>query len=564
MRENTLKRLLFFFLAVVFSIALMFAFIELPVWLDSLMQDHLGFPGIDHGAGEESRYLANLWIDAMYLRWIGYISLALVILFIVLGFITRKSGWAWAGAVTIFLPVFGQFAYSMFFLSGLGVLRAAWFPFMDISWNVLDLGKVIYVPYWILLWFFRQFGWYAHDFIAWLLMATGAFLFVWGVMEWLHARFGNKGVAMSTIYKISRHPQYLGWIIWSYGFMLFSMYFNNMKKSWGVATSLPWLLMTMIIIAICLLEELKMQEKYGDNYNVYRRRTPFLFPLPKWLKELVRVPARMIIRKKTPESRLDILKIIGVYTLMLVLVSLIWVEFPKHNVSIGGPALKVEFPRDSVFKEINMPGQSRRDFDGHIRRIRDHAKNATDILEALIQHPIPEIREFSIYALGNLGTTGATKELIARIQDENGRVRNAAIQTLGKLKAMEATPALVEALKDPAFDGYRNSIYHALAETGGKEAIPLLVEGLSKPPWYQQNAAMNALYEIDPDTCFPHLVEALGSTEFQIRRNAVMQLLRDKRPEAIQPLRSITRDPDFETRFYAREAIKMIEAEMKE
>ena len=564
MRKNTIRRLLFLLLAVVFSVALMFAFIELPVWLDALLQDRVGFPGMDQGAGEEARYLTNLWIDAMYLRWIGYISLALIILFIFLGFITRKSGWAWAGALTIFLPVFGQFAYSMFFLSGLGVLRAAWFPFMDISWNMLDLGNVIYVPYWVLLWFFRQFGWYAHDFIAWLLMASGAFLFVWGVMEWLYSRFGSKGVAISSIYKISRHPQYLGWIIWSYGFMLFSMYLNDMKKSWGVSTSLPWLLMTMIIIAICLLEELKMNEKYGDDYNAYRQKTPFLFPLPHWLKELIRIPARMIIRKKMPENRMDILKITGMYTLMLVLISLLWVDFPKQNIPQTAQVPTSMFPSDSILQEINKPGQSRRDFHGHIGRIKDQAKNAKSILEELINNPQPEIREFSIYALGDLGATEATIPIIERINDENGRVRNAAIQTLGKLRATEAAPALVEALQDPAFDGYRHSLYHALVETGARQAIPLLIEGLSKPPWYQQNAAINALYEIDPDTCFPYLVMALGSTEYQVRRNAVIQLLRDKRPEAIKPLQSITRDPDFETRFYARQAIKMIEAEMKQ
>ena len=202
-------------LAIVFSIALMFAFVELPAWLDSLLQQRVGFPGMDQGADETSRYLTDLWIDANYLRWIGYISLGIIIAFIIIGFVTKKSGWAWAGAFTLFLPVFGQFALSMFFLSGLGILRAGWLPFMDISWNVLSLGNVVYVPYWVLMWFFGLFGWYAHTFIAWSFMAAGAFMFVWGVMEWFNARSGGQGVAIRSIYRISRHPQYLGWILWS-------------------------------------------------------------------------------------------------------------------------------------------------------------------------------------------------------------------------------------------------------------------------------------------------------------------------------------------------------------
>ena len=62
--------------------------------------------------------------------------------------------------------IFGQFAYSMFFLPGLGILRTGWLPFMDISWNVLENGNVIYIPYRILLWVFNLFGWYAHHFIS--------------------------------------------------------------------------------------------------------------------------------------------------------------------------------------------------------------------------------------------------------------------------------------------------------------------------------------------------------------------------------------------------------------
>jgi hypothetical protein len=138
MKNKTLNSILFLFLSIVFSIALMFAFVELPKWLDVLLQENIGFPGFDQGENEGTELKANLYINALYLRWIGYICLVFIIVFIILGFTTKKSGWAWAGAFTLFLPVFGQFALSMFFLSGLGILRAAWFPFMDISWSVLD------------------------------------------------------------------------------------------------------------------------------------------------------------------------------------------------------------------------------------------------------------------------------------------------------------------------------------------------------------------------------------------------------------------------------------------
>ena len=303
MKNNVLRNTLLLLLVLVFSGALMFAFIELPRLLDLALQENVAFPQFDQGSSEMSAYKSELFISAWYLRGIGYACLALVAFCIIMGFLTKKSSWAWAGAFTLFLPVFGQFALSMFFLAGLGVLRVGWLPFMEMSFNVLDLGQVIYVPYWILIWFFTLFDYYAHDLIAYFCMGLGAFLFTWGVLVWVQSRYGQNGVASSWIYRISRHPQYLGWIIWSYGIMFFSVTVNNMKKSWGVSSSLPWLLATMIIIGICLLEELRMKEKYGDAYEVYQSSAPFLFPMPKWMKNILKAPMRYILRIDWPNSR---------------------------------------------------------------------------------------------------------------------------------------------------------------------------------------------------------------------------------------------------------------------
>ena len=140
-------------LAIVFSTGLIFAFIELPRLLDANLQNNLGFPQFDHGLGDTNALKTEMFIQGLHLRWIGYGSLLLIAGLIALGYLTRKSGWAMAGAVGLFIPVFGQFAFSMFFLAGLGFLRVGWLPFLDISFDILDLGKVIYVPYWILMWF---------------------------------------------------------------------------------------------------------------------------------------------------------------------------------------------------------------------------------------------------------------------------------------------------------------------------------------------------------------------------------------------------------------------------
>jgi hypothetical protein len=107
MKNNFSRNLILFMISIVFSVALIFSFIELPRLLDNLLQNNVGFPGFDHGASDVEAYKTELYIQALHLRLIGYISLTIVLTFIVLGFVTRKSGWAWAGALVLFLPVFG-------------------------------------------------------------------------------------------------------------------------------------------------------------------------------------------------------------------------------------------------------------------------------------------------------------------------------------------------------------------------------------------------------------------------------------------------------------------------
>ena len=46
---KTAQQLILLLLAIVFSIALMFSFVELPLLLDVFLQDNIGFPGLDQG-----------------------------------------------------------------------------------------------------------------------------------------------------------------------------------------------------------------------------------------------------------------------------------------------------------------------------------------------------------------------------------------------------------------------------------------------------------------------------------------------------------------------------------
>jgi len=558
MKNRLLKRAGLLSLAVVFSIALMFAFTELPRLLDQLLQNQFGFPQFDQGAGEVNRLKTEMFISGLHLRWIGYGSLILILALIAIGYATKKPGWAVAGAIGLFIPVFGQFALSMFFLAGLGLLRIGWLPFLEIgAVNVLDLGKVIYIPYWILMWLTGLAGWNAHTAISYLFMGTGAFLFTWGVLVWFKSRSGGHTITSEKIYRISRHPQYLGWILWSYGFILFTPFINQMKKSWSVPSSLPWLLMTMIIIGICLLEEIRMMELTGGTYGKYRSSSSFLIPLPKWLNRIVTWPARLVTRGSYPSRRIHVLWIVLIYTGILLSLSLFWVDFDRNRPAgsvLGENPEKV----DEIVVRLDRTGENRKEILALMEPIPGYGKPGMEALSLLTQHENPIIREFSIQMLGQHQYMAAEDLFIRAMHDSVWRVRSSAIIAAGEIRSEKAAEALIRMLEDPAMKNNLVHIYRALGSIGTSDALPYLAAALDDGEHYLQQSALEATMQIDPVAGLDYAVRELRDGNVHVRRNAVLTCILSGDPKIIEPLRALFSDEDFEVRFYARQGIKRI------
>ena len=116
------------------------------------------------------------------------------------------------GAIAFFLPIFGYFAVYMFFLAGLGILRVLRLP----CWGrLMKLGDVIYLPYMILVYPFALIGVDIRRFLAILLIGLGLLVFLLGTLAWFYAKLQRKGTVDFWLYRYSRHPQYLGWTMWS-------------------------------------------------------------------------------------------------------------------------------------------------------------------------------------------------------------------------------------------------------------------------------------------------------------------------------------------------------------
>ena len=157
-------------------------------------------------------------------------------------------------------------------------------------------------------------------------MILGLYIFTSGVITWFYAKYQKLDIIKFSIYKYSRHPQYLGFLIWSYGlfvhYMNLELIYMPMGKI-GLMASLPWVIFALIIVSIAFLEDINLSKKYPDKYAEYRKRTPFLIKLPKSLNLIVSFPIRCILRKDFPETNKDILKVVIFYGMIILILSLL-------------------------------------------------------------------------------------------------------------------------------------------------------------------------------------------------------------------------------------------------
>lgn len=283
------------------TIALFYMTFEVPMLLDSMFMMYFPDVGLDVKALEE--VLSPL-------RPVGYVALAMTILLIVLGFAIRKSFLSLLGSIALYVPTFGYFAYAMFFLAGLGVLRSLWLPILEYSPTILKLGSIAYLPFIVVP---------QAPLIGVAIVFTGLLIFMSAVTTWLYGRFKGYELIDFWIYKYSRHPQYLGFILWSYGLLIFVSYKDYVRGAFTTPPALIWLLTTMTVIGVALLEELEMSRKYGERYEEYRRRTPFMMPLPKLVVKVVTLP--MKVSKENPKNVKDIAIVILLYMTILITTS---------------------------------------------------------------------------------------------------------------------------------------------------------------------------------------------------------------------------------------------------
>lgn len=330
-----LPNLALLLLAAVFAVALTFASVEAPRVLNRFIRENFDVADL-HPVIEPE--LIEQFMSSNHVRLIGYSCLVVVTVLIVVGLLTQERGLSSLGAIALFLPTFGYFAGYMFFLAGLGMLRALWLPF----WGaLLKLGDIALLPYVISVYPFALLGVDIRRGLAYLAITLGLLVFLLGSLSWLHARFRKRGIADYWLYRFSRHPQYLGWMMWSYGLMLLAIQAPIPMGGENPGASLPWLVSSLVIACVALGEEARMSRERGEEYEAYRRGVPFLLPLPALVSRLISAPMRFVLMGDRPTRGRELVIVFLIYLAILVLLSLPfvllnwppqlgWSDWPPH------------------------------------------------------------------------------------------------------------------------------------------------------------------------------------------------------------------------------------------
>lgn len=302
-------------LAVIFTVALTFTTIELPRSINSILLQL--FPDIHP-------YIEPELVEEFLrmIRPLGYASLLMVVALIAFGFRTGRKSLSRIGTLAFFLPVFGSFASQMFFLAGIGILRVLWLPLWEVSPKLMKMGDIAYLPYMILVYPFSIFGIDIRLVLAYLATGIGIIIFLIGTFTWLQTKLEGVDVIDFWIYRYSRHPQYLGFIVWSYGVMLMATLSPVPRGGINPGPSLPWLVSALMIICVALKEEITMTNVHGEIYLKYRSYAPFMLPLPKFISNAITAPLRIFYKESIPKNSWQILYILIFYLGVLILLSL--------------------------------------------------------------------------------------------------------------------------------------------------------------------------------------------------------------------------------------------------
>ncbi|MHA2173490.1 MAG: methyltransferase family protein [Candidatus Hodarchaeales archaeon] len=318
--DNLPRLLVAMVFALLFTITIFFLAFEVPSFLHAVLLDL--FP--DLGLSWQEPAVSTTSV----LRPFGYLFFFTTLMLIGLSYILKSQRLSWLGAITLYIPVFGHFALEMFYFAGIGILRIFWLPLFDFSFEVFHLGDIILLPQDVfeslLHPFFLNFmdSYKIPIFSRRLVVLMGLLLIFLSSWNWFYGKLLGIHLIRFGIYRYSRHPQYLGLLILSYGILLIIPRVHA-EGGYVPLPTLQWLIFALLIIRIALLEEMDLLKAYPDEYTQIRSNTPFLFPVPSVISRVLLSIPRFSLKKEYPDNQREITLIIMFYGFLLIFFSVL-------------------------------------------------------------------------------------------------------------------------------------------------------------------------------------------------------------------------------------------------
>jgi HEAT repeat protein len=176
---------------------------------------------------------------------------------------------------------------------------------------------------------------------------------------------------------------------------------------------------------------------------------------------------------------------------------------------------------------------------------------AIEKVEKLIWTEDADLASMAIQAYGVLAGPRGTVELLRRYASAQRRdVRQAVLRALGKGRDPMAAEFLVGRLLD-ADDTMRALACEALGRIGSPRAVPALIDlARGEPQTWVRLAALSALGKIGDVRALPILKEILHTERDRMGEGAVRALGDMGRPECIEPIERVLRDPEAAGRLH--------------
>jgi len=196
-------------------------------------------------------------------------------------------------------------------------------------WKFFYVGQVFLAPYWLAITAYASEGgriWanieQVRDVYGGIFIVVGLLVLFLGVAAWLNTKYQGRRLVDSGIYRLTRHPQYLGYILWSYGMLILSTY-NQAPWRKPVEITLNWFVSSLILVGLALAEEINLRTDDELNYVEYAERASFMFPLPRSVRRVVSMPFRIMWGSDHPENLRMVFKTLALVFLVVSLPELI-------------------------------------------------------------------------------------------------------------------------------------------------------------------------------------------------------------------------------------------------